>query len=315
MRPPQRHIILNPASGAGRTGKRQAEILALCDRHLGREYTLCVTREPGEATASARAAVSQGAELVVAVGGDGTIQEVVNGFFADGRPLNPDCALGIIDAGTGHGFAQSLRLPGEVVSQIELIAGRTSRMVDVGRASYADGGGRHKERYFVNECQAGIGGEVVKKVGAKNKRLGGRLAFGMSTLAAALRYPNQVVTVQVDERGPRTQKLIGVVMANGGFMAGGMKLAPGARLGDGLLDILLIHEQSLAERFRNFPRIYSGTHIDLPKFGLVQGRRIILSSPESVPFEADGELWGFLPCRVEVLPAVLRVKSIQERGE
>jgi diacylglycerol kinase (ATP) len=315
MTPLQRHIILNPASGAGRTGKRQAEILALCDRHFGREYTLCITREPGEATDSARAAVIQGAQLVVAVGGDGTIQEVVNGFFSDGRPLNPDCTLGIIDAGTGHGFAQSLRLPGEIERQMELVAGQAYRRVDVGRASYADGDGRHKERYFVNECQAGIGGEVVKKVGTKNKRFGGTLAFGASTLAAALRYPNQVMTVQVDEQPPRTRKLIGVLMANGGFMAGGMKLAPGARLSDGLLDILLIHEQSLAERFRNFPRIYSGTHIDLPKFGLVQGRSIVLSSPESVPLEADGELWGSLPCRVEVLPAVLRVKSPPKRRE
>jgi diacylglycerol kinase (ATP) len=315
MRPPQRHVILNPASGAGKTGKRQAEILALCDRHLGRQYTLCVTREPGEATDSARTAVAQGAELVVAVGGDGTIQEVVNGFFADGRPLNPDCALGIIDAGTGHGFAQSLRLPGELERQMELVAGPVSRRVDVGRASYADGGGRHKERYFVNECQAGIGGEVVRKVGTKNKRLGGTLAFGASTLAAALRYPNQVVTVQVDEQLPQTQKLIGVVMANGGFMAGGMKLAPGARLSDGLLDILLIHEQSLAERLKNFPRIYSGSHIGLPKFGLVRGRSISLSSPESVPFEADGELWGSLPCRVEILPEVLWVKSPPEGRE
>jgi len=315
MIPPQRHIILNPASGAGRTGKRQAEILALCDRYLGREHTLCVTREPGEATASARTAASQGAQLIVAVGGDGTIQEVVNGFLADGRPLNPDCALGIIDAGTGHGFAQSLRLPGEVESQMELVAGQSYRMVDVGRASYADGGGHQKERYFVNECQAGIGGQVVIKVGTKNKRLGGTLAFGASTLAAALRYPNQVVTVQVDGQPPRTQKLIGVVMANGRFMAGGMKLTPGARLSDGLLDILLIHEQSLMERLRNFPRIYFGTHIDLPKFSLVQGRSIILSSPESVPLEADGELWGSLPCRVEVLPAVLRVQSPQEGRE
>lgn len=315
MKPSRRHIILNPASGAGRTGKRKAEILAICDRYLGREHTLCVTRKPGEATASARAAASQGAELIVAVGGDGTIQEVVNGLFADGRPLGPDCALGIIDMGTGHGFAQSLRLPDGVESQVELIAGQGYRMVDVGQASFADDGGRPKERYFVNECQAGIGGDVVKRVGTMSKRFGGTLAFGASTLAAAVRYPNQVVTVQVDDEAPRTQKLIGVVMANGRFMAGGMKLTPAAFLSDGLLDILLIHEQSLMERLKNFPRIYSGTHIDLPKFGLVRGRSILLSSPESVPVEADGELWGSLPCRVKVLPAALRVRAPRDGGE
>lgn len=309
MTTPAKHIILNPASAAGKTGRRQAEILAHFERNVGGPYTLCVTRKPGEATDSAKQALINGARLIIAVGGDGTIQEVVNGFFLEARLINPRASLGIVNAGTGHGFAQSLGLPGDLERQMRVIAGRTCRTIDVGRAWFTNGGAKPAERYFINECQAGIGGEVVRRVGAKSKRFGGALAFGLTSAVVALNAPSRTVTVQVDDEPARTYKLIGVVMANGSRMAGGMNLTPGAELSDGLLDILFIHEQSRFERLRNFPKIYSGKHIDLAPFSYRRGRRISLSSAEKVPFEADGELWGTVPCRVEIMAGVLRVKS------
>lgn len=309
MTTPAKHIILNPASAAGKTGRRQAEIIALFERIVGSEYSLCVTGMPGEATDSAKQALGNGAELIVAVGGDGTIQEVVNGFFSGGRLISPLASLGIINAGTGHGFAQSFGLPEDLERQMWVIAGRSFRAIDVGRAWFMNGGAKAVERYFINECQAGIGGEVVRRVGAKSKRFGGALAFGLTSAAAALNAPSRPVTVQVDKEPARTHKLIGVVMANGSRMAGGMNLTPNAELSDGLLDILFIHEQSRLERLRNFPKIYSGKHIGLASFSYRQGRRISVSSAEKMLFEADGELWGTVPCRVEVLPGLLRVKS------
>ena len=302
-------VLLNPASSGGRTGQKRSQILAVLDRYLGRSYSLHLTRRSLEATSLAREAILAGSELVITVGGDGTIQEAVNGFFAGGRPLNPDCRLGVINAGTGHGFVQSLGFPSDIEGQCAQIADGATRSVDIGRAVFSDGNGSPAERYFVNECQAGIGGEVVKRVHAGNKKLGGTLAFGLATLAAAWTYPNRTMTVSVDGAPPITGKFIAVVCANGNSMAGGMHLAPEAKVEDGLLDILFMHEQTRSERLRNFPKIYSGSHLGSPKFNCSRGRSVSLTSEENVALEADGELLGRLPCRIEVLPSVLQVRA------
>ena len=304
------HVILNPASSAGRTGRRQAGILAAIEHHLGREFSLCVTKRPNEATSSAREASLQGAKLIIAVGGDGTIQEVVNGLMQAGTSLNRRPQLGIINAGTGHGFAQSVGLPAGIDDQCAGIALGTVRPIDIGRATSTNGRGQRTERYFVNECQAGIGGLVVERVQGGYKKLGGFLAFGLATFTAALSYPNRSIRFSVDD-GPEDEgKFIGIVAANGNVMAGGMRLAPQATVEDGRLDILFMHGQTLPERLRNFPKIYSGTHLESPKFSCLRGRSISLASRESVPFEADGEMFGYLPCRIEVLPSALELRTV-----
>ena len=302
-------VLFNPASSGGRTGRQRAFILAVLDRYLGRGYLLHLTRRPLEATSLTREAIRTGSELIVAVGGDGTIQEAVNGFFTGGRPLNPACRLGIINAGTGHGFAQSLGFPSDLDSQCAQIADGATRPVDIGRVFYAGRNGSSDERYFVNECQAGIGGEVVKMVHAGNKKLGGTLAFGLATLAAAWTYPNRTMSVSVDGDPPITGPFIAVVCANGNSMAGGMHLAPGAKVDDGLLDILFMHAQTRSERLRNFPKIYSGTHLGSPKFSCFRGRSVSLTSAENVAVEADGELLGQMPCRIEILPSAIQLRA------
>ncbi len=304
-----RHIIINPAAAAGTTGKRAAGILALLNRYLGSQCTVFITGGPGEATGSARRAAASGAELIVVVGGDGTLQEVVNGLFRDGRPLSPDCRLGMINSGSG-GFAGSLGLPPDIEGQAALIARGGELRIDIGRAVYVNGEARTRERYFINECQAGIGSAVVRKVEAwnrKGKTLGGRLASGAGALAAALVCPSQPVSVEVDGLQVGMHRLLGVVAANGNRMRGGMRLTPRARLDDGLLDILLIHGQSVFARLRSFANSYSGKHLGLAGFSYFQARCIVLSSAQKVEIEADGETWGTLPCRVDILASALRI--------
>ncbi len=309
------HVIINPESAGGKTGKIQRQILNTLERKIGKRYSLFVTRKPLDASFSAKKAIRAGSELIIAVGGDGTIQETVNGFFSNGYPSSPACQLGIIDSGTGSGFAQSLGLPPTIDEQLELILSGRTRLMDVGRAVYSDKSGRPRERFFVNECQAGIGGEIVRNVSSKKKKLGGQLSFGLSSLSAAFRYTSPSMTVLIDRNRTITERFISIVMANGNFMAGGMKLAPKAKVDDGLFDILLIHEQSIPQRLWNFPKIYNGTHIDSSKFSSYRGKRIFLTSSEHVLFEADGELLGWLPCMVEILPSALPVRStLSERG-
>lgn len=302
-------VIINPASAAGRTGRRYDEIRAALECHLGREFFVFMTRRPLDASSAARDASLLGIELVIAVGGDGTIQEVVNGLMTAPKASGRRPQLGIINAGTGHGFAQSLGLPISLDAQCAGIAHGSVRRIDIGLAAFSQGRGRPVERYFINECQAGIGGRVVDKVQGGHKKLGGLLGFGLATLMTALSYPNRSIRFSLDDGPERSGAFIGIVAANGNAMAGGMKLAPRAAVDDGALDILLMRGQTLAERLRNFPKIYSGTHLGSPKFGYLRGRSISLSSDEPVPFEADGEPFGNLPCRIEVVPGALELRT------
>lgn len=301
------HVIINPVSAGGKTGARQLEILEAFDRRLGERYSLCVTSEPLEASSSARKAILDGSELIITIGGDGTIQETINGFFSEGKLINPACRLGIIDSGTGHGFTQSLGLPAGLKEQLEVIQRGQIRSIDLGKVIFTDENGHRREHYFINECQAGIGGEVVRLVQSKHKRWGGFIAFGAITLFTALRYPNQPMTVEIDGTTRLTERFIGIVIGNGNYMAGGMNLTPQARVDDGLFDILFMHEQSLPQRLWNFPKIYSGRHLASSKFTQYRGKRVALSSSETITFEADGEFLGNLPCSIEILPSVLQV--------
>jgi diacylglycerol kinase (ATP) len=303
------HVIINPASAGGKTRRKQVQILQVIERNVGKRYSLCVTQRPFEASFSARRAITRGSELIITIGGDGTIQETVNGFFSNGCPINPACQLGIIDSGTGSGFAQSMGLPLSINEQLEIIFRGQTRSIDIGKAVFSDKNGKPRQRYFVNESQAGIGGAVVKNVQSKHKKLGGLVSFGSSTLLMAFRHPNQFLTVVIDDIHKITEHFIGIVIANGKYMAGGMNLTPQAKVDDGWLDILLIHGQSIPQRLLNFPKIYSGRHIDSSKFSYYRGKRIALSSSEKVLFEADGELLGSLPCTVEIVPSVLKVRS------
>jgi len=139
--------------------------------------------------------------------------------------------------------------------------------------------------------------------------MGGFLGFGLTALTTAARHREQAITVVVDDKPPITDSFLGVVISNGGFAGGGMNFAPKASVEDGLLDIVLIHKQRILSRLLNFPKIYSGRHINLPWISYLQGRNIRISSAEQVPVEADGEFLGYLPCTINILSRSLRLKS------
>jgi YegS/Rv2252/BmrU family lipid kinase len=302
------HIIINPASAGGKTRLRQSEILNILTKKLGNHYSLYLTRKPLDASASTTEALRNGCELIIAIGGDGTIQEVVNGFFSTGRPVNPDCQLGIISSGTGHGFAQSLGLPKGIADQIDVIGSGLTRRVDVGNVSYQNEKREIAHRYFINECQLGIGGAVVQRVQQNHKKFGGLLAFGIGTIETAFHHPNQVMKISADHQEPYTTDLTGILIANGAYMGGGMNLAPGAKVDDGLFNILVMLRQTVFQRLQNFPKIYTGNHIHSPAFGYFQAKTVTIESEENVLVEADGELLGTTRCKVEILPAALPVR-------
>lgn len=309
------HIIINPFSAGGKTSRKIGLLLDAVRFRYGSQYSVFVTDSPLSATRSAKEAIGHGIEFLVAVGGDGTVQETVNGFFSNGSLTNPECELGILPSGTGNGFAQSLGLCQPFDKQVERLFSGSARRLDIGKVWFRSGTNGTQLRYFVNECQLGIGGEVVKKVQKTLKRMGGTAAFALGTLPTIFTYKNQSLTVTLDDQSIYVCPMTGVVVANGAFTGGGMNLAPGASMVDGLLDVLIMVDLSVPQRLLSFPRVYSGNHATLPGFRISKAKKIRIESREFVDVEADGESLGAAPCTVEIVPAILPVRCMPERKE
>ena len=307
MSKPDTHIIINPVSAAGRTKKRIPEILDLFSSRIAGRYTVCVTKKRFDASRSAFKAVREGCRKVIAVGGDGTINEVVNGLICKNGLINNESELGVISSGTGCGFAQSLGLPDSIKQQVNIACFGHRRVVDVGKVTMYPFEGCEHIRFFVNECQSGLGGAVVKKVEKAYKSYGGFYGFALGAFNTALRYPNQMMSVCMDNKVCFDEPLLGIVVASGAFTGGGMNLTPRAKVDDGLFDVLFIRRQGIGHRLWNFPRIYSGKHIDSSRFSYHNVKMLSIASEEKVLVEADGELLGYAPYKVEAIPRMLNV--------
>jgi diacylglycerol kinase (ATP) len=304
------HIVVNPSSSGGKTARRHELIVHALRQRLKGEVTVHTTTKPLDATDSTRSAIKNGAELIVVVGGDGTIHEAVNGFADKGNIINSSCQFGIVSSGTAQDAARGFAIPKSTTLQIEAVCGPGKRLVDMGRASFVDNQGKTNHQFFLNECSQGIPAVVVQRFQAHHKWMGGFLGFGITAVATAARLREQRMTVEIDGRHIVTDLILGIVVANGAYAGGGMHFAPKSSVDDGLLDVVIIHKQSIPSRLVNFPRIYVGTHVNLSWISYVQGRSVKLTSSEKVPVEADGEFLGHLPSTVEILPSVLPLKCL-----
>lgn len=308
MEGPDVHIIFNPTAGGGRAGRIIQKLLPEFEKRLRNQYVMHVTGAPFDAIRIARQAAYSGAKLIIAAGGDGTLQEVINGMIMGHVPVNPCCELGILDLGTGKGLAQTLAIPASHQEQFDLMVHSDACPVDAGIIRYVNSNGRPCERLFISECQIGIGSAVAERVHTGYKFLGGKIAFGLIAGIQAVCHKANRVTYQLDDQLPVTGSFIGIVIGNGSHCAGGMKLTPFARPDDGFLDMLRMYEMSIPQRLRNFPKIYTGRHIYSKHFAITQNKRVRLSSDEALWIEADGEMLGRLPCDIEILPAILKIR-------
>lgn len=299
--------IANPASAGGRTAAKIPEVIEGLRARFSTEVALITTRSRGDAEDVARHLDgTSGSGLVIAVGGDGTYQEIANGLVSAGRPPST-IRLGLISSGTGQGLAQGLGLPQSLNEQLDVIAAGRRRGMDIGLVEYRDTHGHDQRRCFVNECQCGIGGAVVRDVESRQKRFGGRLEFGLGALIKTITHPDQRVQIHSDAGVARDELVMGIVVGNGAFTGGGMHLTPGASPFDGRLSLLVMWAQSLVRRWCNLSRIYSARHIQHPEFSLSEFTSLSLTSADHVPLEADGEFLGILPCSISVLPSAITV--------
>jgi len=301
-------VIVNPASAGGRTAK-QWPLLQRCLVDAGVEFEARITAGPADAITHTREALREGVARVVAVGGDGTLNEIVNGWFDPKtlQPINPDASLGLLPSGTGGDFRKTAGIPMHHAAACALLARGDTRRIDAGRIDY-HGGGAPDPRWFVNIADCGIGGDVVNRVNHSRKRGGGTLTFAWHSLAALMTFGSRMVRVDVDGRaseGPMQN----VVVANGRYFGGGMQIAPQASIDDGLFDVVTIGELTRRRSLTGMSGIYRGRHIGRPGVTFTRGRVVTVTPLEQRPvlFDVEGEQVGRAPATLTCLPGALRL--------
>jgi YegS/Rv2252/BmrU family lipid kinase len=293
-------FLVNPASGNGVTGKRWPE-LARRASALGLQGDTLLSEHPGHLIELAREAVANGAKLVVAVGGDGTLNEVVNGI------ANRDVDLATIPLGTGMDFGRTYGLPTKFDDAVRIALAGSPRTIDAGRVTYQTWAGETAERYFANVSSVGMSGAVAQRANGMSKALGGKVTFFYALTRVFLEWQNTEVTVRLDDT-ERRGRMHDVIVANGVWHGGGMKLAPDASPDDGRFDVVLIGDVAKIDFLTTAPKIYKGRHVHHPKVEVLRSARVEVDAPVRLPIELEGEQVGTTPATFEVAPGALRVR-------
>ncbi len=299
---PYARLIVNPVAGAGRTAKQWPQIMSLL-KNIGLRFEYDLTEAPRHAIELAKSAAKKGYELVVSVGGDGTINEIVNGLYDAGNIR--DVSLGIISTGTGSDYIRTVGVPREHKEACQCLLNPRKLLVDLGVVEYVSGG-RTVKRLFVNFAGLGFDAEVVKDTTQRFKALGTMPSYLMGLLTTLLTYKNKEVSLNLDGKTD-DRKVCAIVMSNGKYGGGSMFVAPDADPTDGLLDVLTIGDLSKPDLLWSLPRIYKGTHLTHPKVTMERAREIEIQPKEPMSLQADGELLGEAPARFDILPATLNV--------
>ena len=300
-------VIVNPRSANSSTGHRWAEIEQRL-RAVLPAFDAVFTERPNHATELAREGATGHGRIVV-IGGDGTINEVVNGLVADDRLVRDDLVLAIVPRGTGADFVRTMGIPHDLDAAVQRLTTGSPHEVDLAKAVYHGADGGERVRYFINEASIGMGAVVCQEVNRSSKRLGGRLSFLKGMLIATFRYRNQPVTFSVDGGPAEGVLLRNAWIANGRYSGGGICHAPRARPDDGLLDLVRIPGLNLWEQTLSMRRLRSGAFVNHPKVTYVTARHVELrpAGPVAVWIETEGEPIGTIPATFEVLDTHLKV--------
>jgi diacylglycerol kinase (ATP) len=297
-------VIINPVSADERTGRDWPKNEPLLRRLLP-PFTVWNTYGPHQATELAYRAVDQGYAVVAVHGGDGTVNEVVNGLL--GHPKLETTALAILPGGTGADLARTLGISHSLTAAAGQACGNGFRKIDVGLARFLDLNGHPCRRHFLNVTDVGFGGDLVRYVNSHSKRWGGKLSFFRGLLVTLFQYRNKPIRIGLDDRPSFEAKASSIVIANGQYFGSGMWVAPPARMDDGFLEVVVVGNVSRIEVLTNTGRLYRGTLAAHPKVQTFQARIVSLESEEEVFIDMDGELVGRLPVRIELLPKKIKV--------
>jgi diacylglycerol kinase (ATP) len=293
-------FLVNPASANGNTGRRWPQI-ARAAHAAGLRGEAIFSERAGQLGELAREAADDGASLLVVVGGDGTVHEVVNGIAGrDG------VELALIPRGTGWDFARTHAIPKRLGDALRIATDGTARQFDLGRADY-QAKANQATAWFANMASVGMSGAVAAKANATTKVLGAKTSYLLALGVVFARWQNVHLRVKVDAE-TRDALMEDTIVAVGRYLAGGMMITPDAEPDDGLFDVLLIGDVTKTELVRVMPKIYRGTHLPHPKGEVLRGRTVSIEADEPLPVQLDGEQPGTTPVRFEIVPAAIRLR-------
>ncbi|MFL5799835.1 MAG: diacylglycerol/lipid kinase family protein [Actinomycetota bacterium] len=298
------YVIANPRAGRGRVAQELPE-LERALRRRGLEYEIVETRAPGDAERLAREALRDGHRFLVAVGGDGTVNEVVNGMIEGDRPVEPEAVLGVVAAGSGNDFVKTFGLAGDATRGSAILAGDRLFPIDAGKVTYTTAEGATASRYFAGIAEAGLGGAMTARSARLPKGLGrGRDFLGFWFALSRFKAPEITLRVGDTEVGGTAND---VVVANCQFQNGGMRISPRSWPSDGLLDVLVFRGPR-SEAFTRLPKLYHGDYLPDPNVGEYKGRTITLDAERPLPIQADGDVLGTTPATFELIRLPIRLK-------
>ncbi len=292
-------VIFNPAAGRGRVSR-----VALHDkiaRYAGPvPFEIIETRSSSDARALARVAISHGADIVAAAGGDGTLGEVLNAVYGT------KAKLGILPLGTGNDFSRTLGIGVDLDGAIRALFGGHSRTIDIGRATYGE-----QSRLFLNIAGCGFDSLVARRINARRahpfwKHVGGVAAYLAAAALELQRLRPARLRLKLDGELLDTRALLCAV-ANAKSYGGGMQVAPDASLDDGLFDICVIQDATKMEFLRAFPGVFRGAHIHHPRVIMRRARKVEIWCDRDWPVLVDGELVGTPPMTFEIVPGAVEV--------
>lgn len=308
------YVVVNLRSGGGRTAREWPDI----ERALRNAYpglTAATTGAKGDAAALVRAALLEGHQEIVAVGGDGTINEAVNGFFDSEGAIAPDAVLSFVTSGTGGDFRKAFGIAAGYAPAIARLKNAKSRPIDIGRVSCLTISGESTVRYFANIASVGLSGVIVDAVNRAGiaKLFGGQFAFAFHSVLAMLTYRERMVRIRVDKTYDEIAAISTLAVANGQYFGGGMRVAPHASPDDGLFDVIIMGGTPKHRALADLKLMYTGEHLNIPGVRALRGAKIMAAPVAEtmgrpVLIEVDGESAGQLPATFEILPRALNLR-------
>lgn len=300
------YVVVNPVSGGGRAARYWVRLRAALDR-LQVPHHCAESTAAGAATTLAAAALREGYRRFLAIGGDGTFNELVNGLASQHEVPFAQCLVAAAAAGTGNDWAQAMRIPEDAGRLASCLARRRTRVVDLGLAVHATG----ERRYFHNVAGAGLDAEVLRRMPRAGPR-SLRYVAGVLRTIARFRAPEFRVTVD----GQRISGCFWLALAaNGPRCGGGMQLAPSAALDDGWLELVMLSPLSLPAALGKLPRLFNGRLAGDAAFARMRCRSVRIESTPPCGVELDGELAGVTPVTFSLIPGALQTLDCRESAE
>ena len=304
------HVIVNPLSARGKTGERWGTIKEII-RYYFNEYKYIFTEGPRQATEIARDLLKEGFDLIIGVGGDGTLNEITNGYFQQDsqRAINEEASLGIIPSGTGSDFIRFLKIPRDFKRSVELIKNSRTKTIDVGKVTFNfdSSRGEPSSTYFINVADFGMGAEVLRALARIPSGKRGPFSYYLGLLSTIRTYQSKKVRVVIDDREEISDRFLIGAVANGRIFGGGMIIAPEAEPNDGYFDLVLVEDMKRLEIVFNSRLLYSGKLQYHPKVKIKRARNIKVypvkaeASDDTVNIEYDGEIGKCIPAEFQIV--------------